>query len=256
MAKTPLFVTAFVLLLFLGLAAFQFSGAQPRPAASVSPVVVELFTSEGCSSCPPADKLLEALEREKTLDGIPVIVLGEHVDYWDGLGWKDRFSSRIFTDRQRDYVRAFHTDSAYTPQMVVDGRYELIGNDQDALRENVHRAAGSSKTGAVQLTWSTPSKLSIDVSHISEPKATVVLAITESALSTTVDAGENGGRVLHHAGVVRVFKALGTTQDGRFSQSTSLTLDPAWDKTKTKAIVLVQKEMGGPVLAAAATSIQ
>src|SRR4051794_12486359 len=118
------------LLLFFAVAA----AAQTRPV-----VVVELFTSEGCSSCPPADALL----RDQQARGLPdadLVLLGEHVDYWNHLGWRDAFSSAQFTARQQDYVAHLRLASAYTPQAVVDGRAELIGSDESEL----HRAITAS----------------------------------------------------------------------------------------------------------------
>ena len=222
---------------------------------SGSPVVVELFTSEGCSSCPPADKLLESLEQQGTVEGAPIIVLGEHVDYWDGLGWKDRFSSSRFTDRQRDYVSALGADSPYTPQMVVDGRYEFVGNDRNAVQTFLRRAASAKKSGAVVLTWTSPT-LDVDIKDVAKENASVLLAVTESGLSTTVDRGENGGRVLKHTGVVRALQSLGTIKDGRFKSSTPVTVNPSWDRAALKAIVLVQDGNSGPILAAASTPIR
>src|SRR5919197_1244382 len=106
-------------------------------------VVVELFTSEGCSSCPPADQLLERLAAAGAIDGAQVVALGEHVDYWDRLGWRDRFSSPAFTARQAVYVRRFNDESAYTPQMVVDGRAGLVGSDAGAVRRAIAKAAAA-----------------------------------------------------------------------------------------------------------------
>src|SRR5512146_349168 len=102
---------------------------------SIQPLVVELFTSEGCSSCPPADALLGSLEKQGTFNGRPIIILGEHVDYWNGLGWHDRFSSAALTQRQSEYARRFNLQSVYTPQMVVNGRTEFVGNDPAALQK-------------------------------------------------------------------------------------------------------------------------
>lgn len=103
-------------------------------------VLLELFTSEGCSSCPPADQLLETLDRTQPVSGAQIIVLSEHVDYWNRLGWTDPFSSTLFTQRQQDYVTQLHLDSAYTPQLVVDGQQDVVGSDERAVRAVILKA--------------------------------------------------------------------------------------------------------------------
>jgi hypothetical protein len=107
------------------------------PAVPRKAVVVELFTSEGCSSCPPADELLGRLRRDLSAKNIQVIPLGFHVDYWDGLGWKDRFSSAKFTQRQEQYAQALRVDGPYTPEMVVDGAVEFVGNDAGRAQSTI-----------------------------------------------------------------------------------------------------------------------
>src|SRR5438309_2261173 len=112
------------------------SGATQSP----TPIVVELFTSEGCSSCPPADALLQTLIESQPVAGAQIVALGQHVDYWDALGWRDRFSSRASTNRQQAYARVFNIDSIYTPQIVVDGHDELVGSDGRGARRAIERA--------------------------------------------------------------------------------------------------------------------
>ena len=120
---------------------------------SATPVVVELFTSEACSSCPPADALLAELNRQHELNGAEVLVLGEHVDYFNHLGWVDRFSSPIFSRRQNGYAKRFHLPSAYTPQMVIDGTFETLGSDPIAIGQEIGIAARSEKKVNVSLSW-------------------------------------------------------------------------------------------------------
>ncbi len=219
---------------------------------------MELFTSEGCSSCPPADKLLEGLERDGVSAGRPIIVLSEHVDYWDGLGWKDVFSSSEFTARQKGYAERLHADS-YTPQMVVDGRNEFVGNDATELSRHLAEAAPKSANVSLRLnSGNTDSGNTLDVSISGAPKtnATVLLAITESALVTHVKNGENGGRELHHAGVVRTLHTLGSTTDGAFAATVPLHLDAAWKRENLRAVILVQEGSNGPIVGAASQRLK
>ena len=159
------------------------------PAA---PIVVELFTSEGCSSCPPADALLAKLRQAETAEGAEVLILGQHVDYWNHLGWTDRFSSAAFTQRQAEYARRFALNSSYTPQMVIDGRAELVGNDEGGVRRQLALAARSPKPARIKLSWNRDGQLQVNVEGTEERDGKVMLAITEDGLSTRVGGGENG----------------------------------------------------------------
>src|SRR6266850_1327817 len=130
-----------VRVMWLAAAIVLASGAQSVPVAPAVPVVVELFTSEGCSSCPPADDLLTALAKEQPIAGVQVIPLGMHVTYWDQLGWKDPASLGSATARQQDYGRVFGSDRIYTPQAVIDGRDELVGSDEGGVKRAIAKAA-------------------------------------------------------------------------------------------------------------------
>ena len=141
-------------------------GMVPPEAAAKTTVLVELFTSEGCSSCPPADALLARFLKEQPLPDVDIVPLSLHVDYWDHQGWKDPFSSKAFTTRQGDYSKVFGADKIYTPQLVVDGRDELNGSDEAAAGASVDCGCGAPASAAAGLTRAlvaTSVRLSIDL---------------------------------------------------------------------------------------------
>jgi hypothetical protein len=192
---------------------------QAAQAAAVPPVpvLVELFTSEGCSSCPPADALLAKLDAKQPVAGAQAIVLSEHVTYWNEGGWRDPFSDEIFTDRQQQYVARMGLQSPYTPQVVVDGTADVLGSDAAALVRSLTRAAATPKP---QLTIESPVWQG-DVVHfavrVANPiHAPLMAALASDATQSSVARGENAGRTLHHVAVVRVLKNMGNgAADGR-----------------------------------------
>ena len=227
------------------------------PDTASAPVLVELFTSEGCSSCPPADALLSRLGRTQPVHAANIIILEEHVDYWDRLGWKDPFSSEAATARQNDYGTAFGDIQIYTPQMVVDGHAQFIGSsDLDALRA-IHAASQTAKP-AVQLSWGAGDNLAI---HI-EPQAAgeqhdgqeVFLVVAESMLHSDVRRGENAGRALEHNGVVRQFVPVAKIDSAAvgFSSTVAVTAAREWNRANLGAVVFVQERHSRRVVAAAA----
>jgi hypothetical protein len=168
-------------------------------------VVAELFTSEGCSSCPPADRLLQQLAAASPIKGVEVIGLEEHVDYWDRLGWRDPFSSAALTNRQSEYeARVFRTGQIYTPQLVVDGAFEAVGSDRRGVQAAI--AAAAARPGAALRVWTMSDfahvhiDIDVDVPPAVERHgpADVIVVLAESDLTSHVERGENSGRTLTH----------------------------------------------------------
>jgi hypothetical protein len=227
------------------------------PDQAFTPVLVELFTSEGCSSCPPADALLSRLGRTPPVHGADIIVLEEHVNYWDRLGWKDPFSSEAATARQNEYGEALGESQVYTPQMIVDGRTEFVGSsDTDALRA-IHAASQTPKP-AVQLSWETGDTLAIHIEPLTNAGKgdgqLVYLAVAENMLHSDVKRGENAGRALEHNGVVRELLTLGKIDAASSGFSSTVAVHPAhdWNRVNLRATVFVQERRNLHVLAAAA----
>ena len=177
-------------------------------AAQPAPVLVELFTSEGCSDCPPADRLLEQLDHSQPVPGAEIIVLSEHVDYWDRQGWKDPFSAHFFSERQEDYARRFHLDGPYTPQMVVDGQTEFVGSNGRRAIAAISAAARNKKV-VVRIAHLSGSTIRVEVDPLPDHASEVYLAVVEKAGASQVLRGENRGRSLHHVAIVRRIVPLG-----------------------------------------------
>jgi hypothetical protein len=197
--------------------------ARPRPTSSAPVVVVELFTSEGCSSCPPADQLLKKLSEEQPVHGAQVVALEEHVDYWNHLGWRDPFSAAEFSRRQEEYAGVFRNSGVYTPQMIVDGQVEFTGSQGRKALEAIEHSAGMPKVNVevspVAGDASSPSTFDLRVSNTSGTaagqKLELWLAVTEQGLHSDVKAGENSGETLQHAAVVRTLQKVADVQGGK-----------------------------------------
>ena len=184
-----------------------------------TPVLLELFTSEGCSSCPPADRLLETLDAKQPFPNADLIVLSEHVDYWNGSGWTDPNSSKQFSQRQRHYAEHFGLDGVYTPQLIVDGESESVGSNAVEAKSNVAKAVQSQK---VKITLSnivrSGSELRFHASAADLPTqdgpAKLFIALAENKVRSNVQNGENGGRVLTHVAVVKALVPAGSIPGG------------------------------------------
>lgn len=159
-------------------------------------VVVELFTSQGCSSCPPADALLRELQRDPG-----VIAIAYHVDYWNGLGWRDPFSSRDWTIRQMGYVRAMQLPSAYTPQIVVGGTRQMVGSSGALVRTAIAAAAREPDDAA--LTLSLAKRVAVVNASTRTAGLDLVVVATDDEATTRVEGGENGGRTLVDTAIAR-----------------------------------------------------
>src|SRR6266852_3132347 len=211
------------------------------PETARTPVVVELFTSEGCSSCPPADALLARLAEERLAGNVQLIALEEHVDYWNDLGWADPFSSRDWTSRQYVYSGALGNGNPYTPQMVVDGTVEFVGSHTQKARRAILEAAGKTKL-PVTLEQGNANKaatgsFSVKVGKLEgtakRDAAEVWLAVTETGLHSAVTRGENAGEDLHHAAVVRSMRKIGEAKaDGEtsFTGTENVPLQKEWKR--------------------------
>ena len=228
-------------------AALLAASAASVAADERAPVVVELFTSEGCSSCPPADAyLFELRERED------VLALAFHVDYWDYLGWKDRFARRDFTQRQRAYARALGVSMVYTPQLVVDGADHVVGSNRSAVDEAIEAATRKPHPIEIELSWSESRALVISIPAVDYAVgATIWFVRYVEGGETQVTAGENAGRYLRHANIVDELAALGMWH----GEAMSITLP--WEAIaegngshEFGCAIIVQPEGLGPILAA------
>jgi hypothetical protein len=172
--------------------------------------VVELFTSEGCSSCPPADDVLRDMAVESATSGRRIYPIAYHVDYWNELGWIDPYSSAEATRHQHDYARAQHQRGVYTPEMVVNGRAAFVGSDRSRAQQEIERALRGSDASAIELAVKTvEGRVVIDVTVPAVVQGAVVrLALVQRAAETHVRAGENAGRTLRHANLVRAFQTV------------------------------------------------
>lgn len=238
----------------------------PSPPGALPVVVAELFTSEGCSSCPPADGVLRELAEGSATPGVKVIVLGEHVDYWDHEGWRDPFSSALFSARQTDYdARVFHANNIYTPQLVIDGRTQLIGSERAKVLAAVAAAARRPKIAlAVHARRSADgSKIEASVTGVVPAgedlpgRSDLVFAITEDQLSTDVRAGENGGRRLSHTGVVRVLKTTKVVDvaDRDLRQDVVVPLEKSWTPAHLSVVALLQERVSRRVAGAGSVAL-
>jgi hypothetical protein len=246
------------------------TGAHPRAAQTAAtpgtnaarvPVLVELFTSEGCSSCPPADEILQKMDKLQPIPGIEIVVLSEHVDYYDHIGWKDPFSSHAYTDRQEKYEERMKVNGAYTPQMVVDGEFQLNGSDAKTAVQDIQKAGATEKISVKLAAAQTnqKGKLSINVQTAPLPgsstssSADVLIVVADDVDVSNVASGENSGKTLTNVAVVREFKSVGKIdKTNGFSKDVETNIAAA-STNKSRIVVIVQEPHQGRLLGIAST---
>ena len=231
----------FALATLAGLASLPLLARQRPAGATGTQVVVELFTSQGCSSCPPADALLGELAARSD-----VIALAYHVDYWDYIGWRDPFGAAENTERQRSYAAWMGSHMVYTPQMVIAGRYDVVGSRRGQVEDTLVKARQEPLPLAVAMVGY--DKVTID-GPTDAPAATVLAVIFQARAETPVQRGENSGRTLAEFNIVREMLPVGRYSGGR----QELALDPEWlhEAGYDGCAILVQDEATGRILGAA-----
>ena len=237
--------------------ALSAAGQQPTQdaVATRQPVLVELFTSEGCSDCPPADKLLQELDATQFVPGAQAIVLSEHVTYWDRQGWKDPFSLDEMTDRQQKYEERFKLEDSFTPQVVVDGAAQVVGNNAGGVARLVAAAAAAAPKPELVIKdarWE-GGAAEFSVQGTAAPVGRLIAVLAADETQSEVSRGENQGRTLHHVAVVRVMKEFGAdAADGRALKLGGGSLDHGKEATGPVRLVVFQVDhYTGRVLAVA-----
>jgi hypothetical protein len=225
-----------------------------------APVLLELFTSEGCSSCPPADALLGKLDGAQAVAGVQAIVLSEHVDYWNHDGWKDAYSSSFFSDRQGDYARRFRLSGPYTPQMVVDGVAQMNGSDGHAVAGALETARGRMKVPVRIVSVAADGKtlrvhLAVDAlpADFKASKANLFVAVALNRAESHVSAGENKGRDIRHVAVAESIEKVGTVEKGK-SFDREVVVKVKSDPANLRVVAFVQEADAGEVIGAALMS--
>jgi hypothetical protein len=234
----------------------KFSSEKEKPVLSAQRstgfAVIELFTSEGCSSCPAADDVVAAAAKNYPQN---VFVLGFHVDYWNRLGWKDEYSSAAYTDRQQQYAALFALSGIYTPQVVVNGKEEFVGSDRNKLDKAIKSELNVNTAVAIQLSSAVSNNTAVSVQYTTnaDDKNNLHIALVQMQAVTNVRRGENSGRTLSHINIVRDFKTVDLAKEKTgnvsFNIPKSLTAD------QFKIIAFTQDKMNYHITGAASLAI-
>ncbi len=233
--------------------------ATSSPHVQGNPVLLELFTSEGCSSCPPADEFVKRLDSLQPIANAQLIVLSEHVDYWDHDGWKDPNSSAALTERQAAYERALGLSTPFTPQIIIDGSSEMRLADAKVVEKALQDAAAAPKISvrldAVNVDPANPALLRARVvadPNTAKHNADVYLAVALDHFDSQILRGENGGRHLTHTGVVQQIVKIGKIEKGQgFAQDVQVKLKPEIRSDNLRVIAFIQMPGPGKLLGAA-----
>ena len=220
-----------------------------KPLLTTGFAVVELFTSEGCSSCPPADVLLAEIEKENQNN--PVYLLAFHVDYWDRLGWKDSFSSPKFSARQNQYADWLKLKTVYTPQIVVNGSKEFVGSEENTLRSSIKTVLAKPSTNNFQITVGKGDKHNLTLNYHTDQQTdgtTLAVALVTAKASHQVLKGENKGRTLAHVQIVRQFETFAL--HGKINGSVNIPLDQFNGQVPSELIAFLQDNKTGQITAA------
>lgn len=240
-----------ILFLFFVISAFY-----ANEISAKTPVMVELFTSQGCPTCPAADKILSDLDATQPIAGAEIIALAWHVDYWDGFGWKDEFASPAFTQRQVVYSRSLNIGGTYTPQMFVDGTTYFVGTKLDKATKAITQATKNIKSEIGVSLDKDKAKISIP-SLPKHERATVYVAFTQNDLTRKVERGNNAGKTLAHSSIARDLRAVASVepQMSKFEGEFLLQIQPEWTREKLNLIVFVQENKSRKILAVSKTKI-
>lgn len=216
--------------------------------------VIELFTSEGCSSCPPADELIARIQNEDKDQ--PVYILAYHVDYWNRLGWTDTFSSAFYSRRQSQYVSWLNLQSAYTPQVVVNGKKEFVGSEEATLRSSIKADLQAPSPALLTLSNVKTEKGQVSLQYNTQragKNTSLLLAIVQRSASTKVGAGENSGRTLSHVQIVRNLQVLAVGSNN--SGDGQISLPAGVNAQDAEVIAFLQNTDTGEIIAATRSAL-
>ncbi|WP_158991988.1 thioredoxin family protein [Mucilaginibacter sp. L196] len=236
------------LVVALALSSFTYKHNTKPTGVDKGFAVIELFTSEGCSSCPPADAVVAKVEKESA--GKPIYILAFHVDYWNRLGWKDVFSSAAYSQRQNQYARWLNLSSVYTPQIVVNGRTEFVGSEEGTLRNAIKINLAKNASAQISLSDITINQNKAELRYQTQGEtanSVLLLAVVQKSAQTKVERGENSGRTLLHVQIVRGIESIPLKGDKGIA---TIELPKDFDAHGSEIIAFVQNTADGEITGA------